>query len=108
MMMEIMDYMKNIPNIYYIGVGIYVSLALFIALFIYSEEKKYYVPHLIPFIDKDLSSPDQLINIHDKYPEFRKQDKLSFISLFVRVCVFFMIKMVINLSLSIGCLVSLT
>lgn len=60
-----------------IVLGVYVLGNFFLALKIYKEYNKYISP-LLRYDEKT----QQMINLHDLYPEFRKTDKVSFNRIF--------------------------
>jgi hypothetical protein len=82
---------------------IYVLINFVLSLYIYYNQKKFYVKK---FIKKERLTPD-LIDVHDEYPEFRKTDQLSYLRLFIGLNMFFWWKLIILILLTIMIIVSL-
>ena len=87
----------------YIFVAIYFFINIIITLYVYNKSKAYYQPAYISQED----GSDIKVSLHDKYKEFKKNDKLSVFRIFIGLNVFFWIKLILLISTSVSLIIAL-
>ncbi len=88
----------SILNICFI-VG-YVLFNFFFSLWVYNKSKPFYTLKLV-----ELNG--EIVDIHQKYKDFSKKDKLSFIRIFIGINIFFWLKFTLVILNCIFCIIFL-
>ena len=78
---------------------IYFILSALITFLIYKEEKPFYTPIFVTKKSAKEGEKGEIVNIHNEFDEFSKNDKPNIFRLFIGVLTIFWVKFIVDISL---------
>ncbi len=88
----------------YIFLGIYVFLNFLFSIYVYNKSKLFYQPAFIIHGDGLEKRKESL---HEKYREFKKNDTLSFLRIFIGINLIFWVKFILLVLTCISLIIAL-